>query len=101
MTLRSRVAAIERAARRRRWRHPAAMMPAPPMKFDDDRETAEVLARLTALRERTGLVDPLAFARKVMEDVELAARYRAVIRAAMAAGAASPVDQTGDVEHEG
>ena len=103
MTLRSRLAAIERAARRRRWRHPAAMVSPvrEPILDMDDPETVAVLSKLAELRQRAASDHPIDTARLAMEDPDFAARVRAVIRKGMAAADASPVSETGESEHEG
>ncbi len=110
MTLRSRLAAIERAARRRRRRYPVAMVPSP-LKLDmSDPAVLEVLRKVDALlgdriqRVPSGL-GPIAAmhaqinkARLIMETPAVAGQYRDMIEKAFADDA--PVVDTGDVEHE-
>ena len=117
MTLRSRLAAIETAARRRRWRHTATMLPAPPMKFDEtDPQYIAVMAKVSKLLADQPVSDPMQLtagcgpiermqaeigtARLIMADPKLAAEYRALLRKGMAAADAAPVSDTGASERE-
>ena len=97
MTLRSRLAALERAARRRRERGYPMTPVIPELKYDmADPETVAVLTELTELRRGPPVLhDDRAFARKVMENPELTRRWIAVIDRARAA---APVQQTGNAK---
>ena len=111
MNLQARLNAIETAARRRRWRHPDAMMPAP-LKFDTDdplyrdvnRRVAELVGdRVPPARPGCGRIEmmhrEIDVARIIMdEDPELARDVRDLIEKGFAD--AAPVSDTGDVEHE-
>lgn len=96
MSVRSRIDALERAARRRQERGYPMTAVMPKLRFDmSDSETREVLARWAELRQRAASDHPIDTARLVLEDAEFAGRARRVIDRALAA---SPVHQTGNVK---
>lgn len=112
MTLRSRLAALECAARQRQQRGYPVKPVWPRLEFDlTDPETVAFLAEMTELRDELPVRDPtssgggpnqriqaaLSTARFVMEDYQRTERWLAAIDRAIAV---SPVHVTGASEHE-
>ena len=110
MSLRSRLDALERAARRRRWRYP--VKPVMPLEFDlTDSATCDFLAEVAELAAAQPVGDPtqaggrpihrmqaaLNTARFLLADFGLTERW---ISALAKARAVSPVSQTGTSGYE-
>ncbi len=117
MTLRSRLAALERQIRRRQQRGYPVKPIMPRLKFDEtDPQYIAVSAKISKLladqpvRDRMQLTGSgggpiqmqaeIGTARLILADADLAREVRVLIEKALAAGAASPVPQTGASGHE-
>lgn len=97
-SLRSQLAALEQQIRRRQQRGYSVKPVTPKLSFDEtDPQYRAVSARLAELRGGQPVHDHRAFARKVMQDPDLARRVRAVIDRALDA---APVHLTGAWGHE-